>query len=61
MFNEPEPRTEHSSLPSVRFVKVLVDRNTEFSLDIEGLKRSIQRLDVIGIQEKVLMKHIKIA
>lgn len=49
---------KHSSLPPEKYVRLLTSRNTMYFDQIEGLKRSIQRLDDRN-HERAVFKHYK--
>lgn len=48
---------KHSSLPPKQFVKLLVKRNDQYCETMNGLKKSLLRLDPALEQEKAIMKH----
>ena len=50
---------KHSSLPPEKFVRQLANRNLEYSATILDLKRSTQRLNVLGNPEGAIMKLYK--
>lgn len=52
---------KHSSLPPVKFVNQLANRNIEYSTTILDLKRSVQRLNVLGNSEEGILKLYQIA
>jgi hypothetical protein len=48
---------KHSSLPPKQFVKLLVKRNDQHCETMNGLKKSLLKLDPDLEQEKAIMKH----
>jgi len=48
---------KHASLPPIRFIKLLSDRNEHYSGIISTLQKSIQRIDIDGKQEETITRH----
>jgi HNH endonuclease len=48
---------KHSSLPPEQFVKLLAERNEQYCDTMNGLKKSLLRLDPELQQERAIMKH----
>lgn len=48
---------KHSSLPSKKYLELLIKRNGQYRSRIEDLQKSLHRLDLDGNQEKSIWKH----
>jgi len=48
---------KHASLPPKRFIELLCIRNQQYSLDIQELLKSIQRLEIDGNPLKAITRH----
>ena len=61
VIDEPSCRNcnlkKHASLPPTRFIKLLSDRNEQYSGSNQALKKSIRRLDTDGKQEMAITRH----